>query len=108
MSLVDNRTWYVLANFRENFLGSIRLGMRVEVYLLSYSNKRFDGRVQGVGCALYQGNGARIAGLPQVEEIRNWVRLSQRFTVRILLESGDAAFPLRMGATAIVTIQGNR
>jgi len=108
MSLVDNRTWYVLANFRENSVGSIRLGTRVEVYLLSYPNKRIDGRVRGVGWALYQGNGTRVAGLPQVEEIRNWVQLSQRFTVRILMESGDAAFPLRMGATAIVTIQGNR
>jgi multidrug resistance efflux pump len=52
--------------------------------------------------------GANIQGLPQVEETLNWVRLSQRFPVRILLESGDAAFSLRMGATAIVTIQGNR
>jgi multidrug efflux system membrane fusion protein len=108
MSLVDNRTWYVLANFRENFLGYIRPGMRVEVYLLSYPNKRFHGRVQGVGWALYQGNGASVAGLPQVEETLNWVRLSQRFPVRIILEDPDPAFPFRMGSTAVVTIQGNR
>ncbi len=108
MSLVDNRTWYVLANFRENFLGYIRPGMRVEVYLLSYPNKRFHGRVQGVGWALYQGNGASVAGLPEVEETLNWVRLSQRFPVRILLEDPDPAFPFRMGSTAVVTIQGRR
>jgi multidrug efflux system membrane fusion protein len=108
MSLVDNRTWYVLANFRENFLGYIRPGMRVEVYLLSYPNKRFHGRVQGVGWALYQGNGASVAGLPEVEETLNWVRLSQRFPVRIILEDPDPAFPFRMGSTAVVTIQGNR
>jgi membrane fusion protein, multidrug efflux system len=108
MSLVDNRTWYVLANFRENFLGYIRPGMRVEVYLLSYPNKRFHGRVQGVGWALYQGNGASVAGLPQVEETLNWVRLSQRFPVRIVLEDPDPAFPFRMGSTAVVTIQGTR
>jgi membrane fusion protein, multidrug efflux system len=108
MSLVDNRTWYVLANFRENFLGYIRPGMRVEVYLLSYPNKRFHGRVQGVGWALYQGNGASVAGLPEVEETLNWVRLSQRFPVRIILEDPDPAFPFRMGSTAVVTIQGSR
>ena len=108
MSLVDNRTWYVLANFRENFLGYIRPGMSVEVYLLSYPNKRFHGRVQGVGWALYQGNGASVAGLPEVEETLNWVRLSQRFPVRIILEDPDPAFPFRMGTTAVVTIQGNR
>ena len=108
ISLVDNRTRYVLANFRENFLGYIRPGMRVEVYLLSYPNKRFHGRVQGVGWALYQGNGASVAGLPEVEETLNWVRLSQRFPVRIILEDPDPAFPFRMGSTAVVTIQGSR
>jgi len=108
LSLVDNRQWYVLANFRENFLGNIRPGMRAEVYLLSYPNKRFHGRVQGIGWALYQGNGATIEGLPQVEATLNWVRLSQRFPVRIVLETPDPSFPFRMGATAVVTIQGNR
>jgi multidrug efflux system membrane fusion protein len=106
LSLVDNRTWYVLANFRENFLGHIRPGMKASVYLLSYPNERFRGRVQGVGWALYQNNGASIQGLPQVEETLNWVRLSQRFPVRIILERDDPAFPFRMGATAVVTIQG--
>jgi multidrug resistance efflux pump len=65
LSLVDNRQWYVLANFRENFLEHIRPGMRADVYLLSYPNKRFNGRVQGVGWALYQGNGGTVQGLPQ-------------------------------------------
>jgi len=108
LSLVDNRTWYVLANFRENFLGVIKPGMNAQVYLLSYPNKRFRGHVQGVGWALYQGNGASIDGLPQVEETLNWVRLSQRFPVRIILEDRDPAFPFRMGSTAVVTIEGNR
>jgi multidrug resistance efflux pump len=108
LSLVDNRTWYVVANFRENFLGHIRPGMSAQVYLLSYPNKRFRGRVQGVGWALYQNNGASIEGLPQVETTLNWVRLSQRFPVRIVLESSDPAFPFRMGATAVVTIKGDR
>lgn len=52
--------------------------MRALVYLLSYPNERFRGRVQGVGWALYQNNGASIEGLPQVEETLNWVRLSQK------------------------------
>jgi multidrug resistance efflux pump len=108
LSLVDNRTWYVLANFRENFLGHIRPGMRATVYLLSYPSKRFHGRVQGVGWALYQNNGASVQGLPQVEETLNWVRLSQRFPVRIVLEDRNPAFPFRMGETAVVTIDGDR
>jgi membrane fusion protein, multidrug efflux system len=108
VALVDNRTWYVMANFRENFLGSIRTGMKADVYLLAYPNVRFHGRVQGVGWALYQQNGATIEGLPQVEPTLNWVRLSQRFPVRIVLDSRDPRHPFRMGATAVVTIEGYR
>jgi membrane fusion protein, multidrug efflux system len=108
VSLVDNRIWYVLANFRENFLDHIRPGMRVEVYLLSYPNRRFAGRVQEAGWALYQDNGATVAGLPRVEPTLNWVRLAQRFPVRIVLEDRDPLRPFRMGQTAVVTIQGFR
>ena len=89
-------------------LENIRPGMSAEVYLLSYPNRRFHGRVQGVGWALYQDNGATVAGLPQVEPTLNWVRLSQRFPVRIILEDSDPAFPFHGNATAVVTIQGNR
>jgi membrane fusion protein, multidrug efflux system len=108
VSLVDNRVWYVIANFRENFLDHIRPGMRVEIYLLSYPNRRFVGRVQEAGWALYQDNGATVAGLPRVEQTLNWVRLSQRFPVRIVLENRDPQRPFRMGQTAVVTVQGFR
>jgi multidrug efflux system membrane fusion protein len=74
---------------------------------LGYPNVRFRGRVQGIGWALYQANGATIEGLPQVEETLNWVRLSQRYPVRIILESDNPDFPFRMGTTAVVTIEAN-
>src|SRR5277367_5361943 len=106
MSLVDNRTWYVIANFREDFLSHIRPGMKAQVYLIAYPGRSFRGSVQGVGWALHQENGATVEGLPQVEPTLNWVRLSQRFPVRIVLEKPDPVFPYRMGATAVVTIQG--
>jgi membrane fusion protein, multidrug efflux system len=108
LSLVDNRTWYVLANFREDFLEHIKPGMAAQVYLRSYPNHPFRGTVQGVAWALYQGNGATVAGLPQIEPTLNWVRLSQRFPVRVTMGPNDERFPFRMGATAVVTIQGFR
>lgn len=108
VSLVDNRTWYVLANFREDFIGSIRPGMTADIFLIAYPGHRFRGHVQGLGWALYQQNGATIEGLPQVEPTLNWVRLSQRFPVRIILDGRDPDRPFRMGATAVATIQGYR
>src|SRR5262249_36810791 len=106
MSLVDNRQWYVMANFRENFLPRIDIGMGAKIYLFSYPGHAFRGKVEGVGWALYQGNGATISGLPEVKPTLNWVRLSQRFPVRIILDEPDSKHPFRMGETAVVTIQG--
>ena len=108
VSLVDDRNWYVLANFRETFLASIKPGMRAEVFLLGYPGVRFRGRVEGVGWALFQDNGASVEGLPRVEPTLNWVRLAQRFPVRVTLENRDARYPFRMGETAVVTIKGYR
>jgi membrane fusion protein, multidrug efflux system len=106
LTLVDDRNWYVLAYFREDLLDRIRPGMRADVSLLSYPGIRFQGEVQGIGWGLFQQNGATVAGLPNVEETLNWVRLNQRFPVRIVLQRADGGHPFRMGLTAIVTIRG--
>jgi len=106
LTLVDDRNWYVLAYFREDLLDRIRPGMRADVSLLSYPGKRFQGKVQGIGWALFRQNGATVGGLPNVEETLNWVRLNQRFPVRIVLKRGDGDHPFRMGQTAVVTIRG--
>jgi membrane fusion protein, multidrug efflux system len=108
VSLIDDRKWYVIANFREEFLSHIQPGMTAEVFILAYPRHRFRGRVQGLGWALYQQNGATVEGLPQIDPTLNWVRLAQRFPVRIVLEDRDPKFPFRMGNTAVVTIQGFR
>ena len=108
VSLVDDRHWYVMANFRETFLGRIEPGMDAEVFLLGFPNVRFRGRVEGVGWALFQDNGATVEGLPRTEPTLNWVRLAQRFPVRVTLETSDRRYPFRMGETAVVTIKGWR
>jgi membrane fusion protein, multidrug efflux system len=108
LTLVDDRNWYVLAYFREDLLDRIRPGMPAEVSLLSYPGKRFHGAVQGIGWGLFQENGATVGGLPNVEETLNWVRLNQRFPVRILLQRGGNDTPFRMGQTAVVTIRGDK
>lgn len=104
-ALVDGRNWYVLANFKETYLLEIAIGSQAEVYLMAYPGQRFRGVVQGIGWALYQENGSTVGVLPQVNPTLNWVRLAQRFPVRIALEPPDPAHPYRMGATAVVTIR---
>src|SRR5215467_3029139 len=104
-ALVDNRAWYVLANFRETYMPSIKPGMEAEVYLLTYPGRPFRGVVQGIGWA-NRPEDTTVGVLPDVPRTLNWVRLASRFPVRILLEETDPARPFRMGATAVVTIKG--
>ncbi len=108
LTLVDDREWYVLAYFREDLLNRIRPGMPAQVSLLSYPDRRFQGEVQGIGWGLFQQNGATVDGLPNVEQTLNWVRLNQRFPVRIVLRRGSSDPPFRIGQTAVVTIRGER
>ncbi|MDX2169541.1 MAG: HlyD family efflux transporter periplasmic adaptor subunit [Deltaproteobacteria bacterium] len=107
-ALIDDRQWFVMANFRESFLRRIAPGMTVDVYLISYPQRRFRGTVQGVGWGLFQQNGATVGVLPEVQPTLNWVRLAQRFPVRIQLDERDPAHPFRMGQTAVVTVRGDR
>ncbi|MBV9873726.1 MAG: HlyD family efflux transporter periplasmic adaptor subunit [Verrucomicrobia bacterium] len=105
-SFLDSRTWYVLANFRERELKSIQPGMTAEVYLLSNPDRRFEGTVEGISPAVQsQEDNVEIKGLPFVKRDLNWVRIAQRFPVRIVIKNPDPDI-FRMGTTAVTTIKG--
>jgi multidrug efflux system membrane fusion protein len=76
------------------------------VYLLSYPGRQFRGVVQGIGWANKPQDGATVGVLPEVQQTLNWVRLANRFQVRVRLEEHDPQRPFRMGTTAVVTILG--
>ena len=103
-TLVDTRTWYVVANFRETQLQHIQEGAPAEIYLQFKGGKRFRGKVVGPGWAVIPEYGTSTEGLPNVPRNLDWVRLAQRFPVRIEIENPDDSF--RVGASAVVTIKG--
>ncbi len=105
-ALVDNRAWYVLANFSETYMPSIEPGMEADVYLVTYPGRSFRGVVQGIGWANRPDDGTTVGVLPNVQRTLNWVRLANRFPVRVRLEERDPEHPFRMGTTAVVTIRG--
>ena len=64
-TLVDTRTWYVVANFRETQLRHIPAGAPADVYLQSQPGKHFRGTVVGLGWAVLPENGTSVGGLPR-------------------------------------------
>jgi multidrug efflux system membrane fusion protein len=105
-ALVDDRVWYVLADFRETYLPSIKPGMDADVFLVTAPGRRFRGLVQGIGWATSSDSSATQGVLPDVQRTLNWVRLANRFQVRIRLLERDGEHPFRMGTTAVVTVRG--
>jgi multidrug efflux system membrane fusion protein len=102
---VDARKWYVLANFRERELKSILPGMTAEIYLLSNPDRWFSGTVEGISPAVQsQDNHGAVEGVPFVQRDLDWVRIAQRFPVRIVIENPDPAV-FRTGTTAVTTIK---
>ncbi len=106
-SLLDTRKWYVLANFREAEIRHIAPGSEAIVYLSSAPNQRFRGRVQGIGWAVKPEGEIDFppADVPYVKRELNWVRVAQRFPVRIEVENPDQDL-FRMGASAVAIIKG--
>ena len=82
-------------------------GSPATVYLVSAPNQRFRGKVQGIGWAVKPEGEIDLppSGVPYVKRELNWVRVAQRFPVRIEVENPDPDL-FRMGASAVAIIDG--
>ena len=107
-TLIDTQNWYVIANFRETALNRIRPGMAAELYLMTDPSRRFAGTVHSIGFGVFpEEGGASANGLPRVPRSINWVRVAQRFPVRIRIDEPQADL-FRIGASAVALIPPER
>lgn len=106
-SLLDTNKWYVIANFREAEIQHMAPGSEAIVYLSSTPSQRFRGKVQGIGWAVKPEGEIDLpaSGVPYVKRELNWVRVAQRFPVRIEVENPNQDL-FRMGASAVAIIKG--
>lgn len=102
-TLVDTRNWYVIANFRETELKNMRPGTPAEIYLMIDPSRRFHGTVHSIGWGVLPDEGTSVGGLPKVPRAINWVRVAQRFPVRIRVADPQPDL-FRIGASAVALI----
>ncbi len=96
---VDN-VW-IIANFKETQLASIRPGQRVTVDVDAYGGRELSGKVDSIAAA----TGARFSLLPAENATGNFVKVVQRVPVKIVLDEGqDAEFALRPGMSVTPTV----
>jgi multidrug efflux system membrane fusion protein len=102
-TLIDTRTWYVIANYRESKLKNIHIGQHVDLFLMEHPDRHFDGVVESIGYGVFPEDGSVAEGLPNIERTLNWVHLSSRFPVRIRVTNPDPEM-FRIGATAVTVV----
>lgn len=106
--VIDTGDWAVTANFRESQLRTIRPGQKAIVQLMTAPGRQFEGKVESIGWGVTPMPEDPFAGLPIVQRELNWVRLAQKFPVKIRLPEDVPPELLRVGSTATVSIQPER
>ena len=103
-TLVNTEDWFAVANFRETDLDAISPGDCATVYSLIDRRKSISGTVQGIGWGVFDQDRINLPrSLPYVERSMNWVRVAQRFPVRIILKNPPPEL-MRLGASAVVEV----
>jgi membrane fusion protein, multidrug efflux system len=100
-ALIAENSFHIDANFKETELAGIHPGQDVDIKIDMYPGRPFKGVVESVS----GGTGTAFSLLPPQNATGNWVKIAQRVPVRIKFAQTDAEHPLRIGATATVSVQ---
>ena len=109
-TMIDTRTWWVVANFRETQLQHVVEGSPVDVFLMAHLNTPLQGVVESIGYGVTPDPsvaGSVAPGLPAVGRTLSWVHLAARYPVRIRVVAPPPAM-LRIGQTAVTVIHPDR
>ncbi|MBI3481224.1 MAG: HlyD family secretion protein [Nitrosomonadales bacterium] len=99
-ALIEKNSFHIDANFKETELVGIHPGQDVDIQIDMYPGQHFKGTVESIS----GGTGTAFSLLPPQNATGNWVKIAQRVPVRIKLAPTDAEHPLRIGATATVSV----
>ncbi len=99
-AIIESKTWWVDANFKETQLNRIKPGQAVTIKIDMYPGEVFHGHVSSIS----DGSGTSFSLLPAENASGNWVKVTQRFPVKILITDRKNGFPLRLGASSTVTV----
>ncbi len=100
--LVDD-TWVVDALIEEGNLHKLRVGDSADVWVMTDSTRQFAAVVESIGIGVRPNDEFNLLGVPVVRRELDWVRVAQRFPVRLRVINPDPTL-FRLGASASVII----
>lgn len=107
LALVDSSSFWIAAYFKETQLHHVREGGTVSITFIGRTNEPFQGVVESLSWGIYDADGSTTGDnlLPSVSQTVDWVRLPNRFPVRVRATS-TPPIPLRIGQTVSVATRG--
>src|ERR1700733_2796273 len=100
VGLVSNNNVWVEANMKETDLTHVHIGAPVDVTIDTYPGRTWKGEVSSISPT----TGADFSVLPAENASGNWVKVTQRVTVKIKLDLKPGDPPLRAGMSTYVSI----
>lgn len=101
-ALVETKRWWVLTRYRETAIRLIKPGDKARITIDMYPGKVFHGHVGSIGWGINRVQTGSVAPstLVYLEATEDWIRIAQRFPVRIYIDDVSDEYPLRIGASA--------
>jgi len=80
-AIVPNEVW-IVANFKENQVGQMKVGQPVDIKIDAYPNKVFKGKIDSIQRA----SGAKSSLFPPENAVGSFVKIVQRIPVKIVFD----------------------
>lgn len=102
MAITNNTKIWVVANFKETQIKNMKVGQDAEIEVEAY-DKTFKGKV----ASFSQATGSKFSLLPADNATGNFVKVTQRIPVKIVITDNNNEYPLRAGLSVTVNVETN-
>lgn len=101
-ALIETKQWWVVTRYRETAIRLVKPGDKAKIMIDMYPGKVFHGHVKSIGWGINRVEKGNVASstLVYMEATEDWIRIAQRFPVRIFIDDLTDDYPMRIGASA--------
>jgi len=104
LSIVKDNEHWIVANFKEKQMPDIQVGKKVSIKVDALNDKEFEGVISAIAGA----SGSKFSAIPVDNSTGNFVKVQQRFPVRIDFTTNNAEEninQLRAGMNVVVAVK---
>lgn len=101
-SIIDNNNWKVIANVKESYLSSVKVGQKVMITTSLTGLHLLRGTVIHKDIAISKPEYSKNTALPDVNPNVDWIKLDKRFPIIIRVDKTDLSNDFSVGADAHV------